>query len=70
MGTPVFLFLTSVVAKRTDVGVPLVVQWVKDPVLSMLWLRFDPWPGTSICLGVAKNINKCIIKGMPKNSLI
>ena len=30
----------------------LVVQWVKDPATSMqqlgllLWLRFDPWPGT------------------------
>ena len=22
----------------------LVAQWVKDPALSLLWLRFDPWP--------------------------
>ena len=22
-----------------------VVQQVKVPVLSLLWLRFDPWPG-------------------------
>ena len=23
----------------------LVVQWVKDPALSLLWCGFDPWPG-------------------------
>lgn len=23
----------------------LVAQWVKDPALSLLCLRFDPWPG-------------------------
>ena len=22
-----------------------MAQWVKDPVLSLLWLRFAPWPG-------------------------
>ena len=22
-----------------------MAQWVKDPVLSLLWRRFDPWPG-------------------------
>ena len=22
---------------------------VKDLVLSLLWLKFDPWPGTSAC---------------------
>ena len=23
-----------------------MLQWVKDPASSLLWLRFDPWPGT------------------------
>ena len=23
----------------------LVAQWVKDPVLSLMWHRLDPWPG-------------------------
>ena len=27
----------------------LVAQWVKDPVLSLLWHRFSPWHGTSAC---------------------
>ena len=27
----------------------LVAQWVKDPALSLLWCRFDPWPGNSAC---------------------
>ena len=22
-----------------------MVQWVKDPALSLLWIEFDPWPG-------------------------
>ena len=26
-------------------GSPLVAQQVKDPVLSLLWHEFDPWPG-------------------------
>ena len=21
-----------------------MAQWAKDPVLSLLWQRFDPWP--------------------------
>ena len=25
-------------------GVLLVAQQVEDPVLSLLWLGFDPWP--------------------------
>ena len=35
----------------------LMVQWVKDLALSLLWLRlllwhrFDPWPGNSTCHG-------------------
>ena len=28
---------------QTRSGVPTVVQWVKDPALPQLWLRFDPW---------------------------
>ena len=27
-----------------DLGVPAVVQWVRDMALPQLWLRFDPWP--------------------------
>ena len=23
-----------------------MAQWVKDPVLSLQWCRFDPWPST------------------------
>ena len=39
-------------------GSSLVVQWVKDPVLLLwlwllLWLRFNPWPRTSTCHGLA-----------------
>ena len=39
---------------------PWLAQWVKDPLLLQLcprwqlWLRSDPWPGNSICHGVAK----------------
>ena len=39
---------------------------VKDPRLSQLWLRLqrwlrsDPWPGNSACLGAAKEGEKCI----------
>jgi len=25
-------------------SIPGPVQWVKDPVLPLLWLEFDPWP--------------------------
>ena len=36
--------------KSQYLGVPLVAHWVKEPVLSLLWLRsqlwceMDPWP--------------------------
>ena len=26
-----------------------MVQWIKDPVLSLLWRRLDPWTG-NFCL--------------------
>ena len=29
-----------------------MAQWVKDPVLSLLWRRFDPWPG-NFCVPTA-----------------
>ena len=32
----------------TATAVPTVVQWVKDPALPQLWLRFDSWWRTSI----------------------
>ena len=32
-------------ALEAKVGSSLVAQWAKDPALSLLWLRFDPWPG-------------------------
>ena len=24
-----------------------MVQWVKDPALSLQWHKFNPWPGTA-----------------------
>ena len=30
--------------RKATMGVPTVIQWVKDPALLQLWLRFDPWP--------------------------
>ena len=41
-----------------------LAQWVKDPALPKLrlklwlWLGSDPWPGNSMCGGVAKNEKK------------
>ena len=41
-----------------------MAQWVKDPALPQLWyrlqlwLRSDPWPGTSVFHTVAKKENK------------
>ena len=41
-----------------------LAQWFKDPALLQLWLgvrlqlRFDPWPGSSICREATKNEEK------------
>ena len=31
-----------------------MARWVKDPVLSLLWLKFDPWPWNLYMLWVKK----------------
>ena len=31
--------------KRKEKRNSLMTQWVKDPPVSLLWHRFDPWPG-------------------------
>ena len=44
--------------------IPGPAQWVKDLALPQLWLgsqlrlNSDPWPGSSICRGVARNGSK------------
>ena len=46
-----FWFLLKYIHNNTSLGSSLVVQLVKDPVLSLqwlrslLWCRLDPWPG-------------------------
>ena len=36
-----------------------MAQWVKDPVLSLLWLGFNPWPWKlPYALGMAKKKKK------------
>ena len=37
--------LTLTLELKKDWGSSQVAQWVKDLVLSLLWHRFDPWPG-------------------------
>ena len=51
--------------QRWDIGsIPGPVQWVKDLMLPQLWHRSQcswdliPGPGTSMCLGAAKNWGK------------
>ena len=46
-----------------NIGIPAVVQPVRDPALflqqleSQVWLRFDPWPGElPYAMDAAKNI--------------
>ena len=51
---------SAVSQERWDTGsIPSPAQWVKDPALLRfrlwLWLRSDPWPGNSMCCGVAKH---------------
>ena len=31
--------------KTLEIGTSLVAPWVMELALSLLWLRFDPWPG-------------------------
>ena len=38
-------FVHFYVVKFIGVGVPPLVQWVKDPALSLRQCRFDPQPG-------------------------
>ena len=39
--------------KNEKVEFLLLAQWLKDPTLPQLWLRYDPWPRNSICRRVA-----------------
>ena len=32
-------------SRKEEIGSSLVDQWVKDPVLSPMWLKFPIWPG-------------------------
>lgn len=36
---------------------------VKDPMLSLLWSRFDPWPGNFCMLQVAAKKKKFGVRG-------
>ena len=42
-----FLVLKKSFQVEEKVGSSLVVQWVRDSALSLLWLRFGPWPRNS-----------------------
>ena len=50
--------------------IPGLAQWVKDPALSLQWLRlllwhgFDPWPRNFHvpCRGRGQEINKCRVR--------
>ena len=35
-------------------SIPGLAKWIKDPGLLQMWLRADPWPGNSTCLGADK----------------
>ena len=39
-------------------SIPGLAQCVKDLALPRLWLRYDPWPRSSISHGVAKKKKK------------
>ena len=36
--------------RTKNLGSSLVAPWIKDPLLSQLWLGFDPWPGNFFML--------------------
>ena len=43
---------------------------VKDLALSLLWLRFEPWPRKFTCCGCAKKKKKKKKKGRGRNARI
>ena len=45
-------------SRRSDPS--LVAQGVKDPALSLQWLRFDSWPENFHVTGTAKKINQAM----------
>ena len=34
----------KMVTQEENSGVPTVIQWIKNPLLSLQGCRFDPWP--------------------------
>ena len=48
----------------------LVVQWIEDLVVMLLWLGFDPWPGTSTCCGCRQKEKKNVKKKKKKEKII
>ena len=42
-------------------GSSLVAQWVKDSALSLLWCRFNPWPGNFHMLQVGPKKNSLLL---------
>ena len=37
-----------------------MVQWVKDPTLSLLWCKFDPCLGTYVCFRCGQKNQKAL----------
>ena len=47
--SPDYDLFRNIISKRLEMlflGVLTLVQWVKDPVLSLRQCVFNPWPGT------------------------